>query len=131
MQEQVDVIGYFVFQKEHLLIVGKSSFGNGTILGAAELFGCSCIGLITIPSDWTGQEQYIKGQMVPGTGSTSYNGGRDNKKAKKKTDTVSLTVQEIVRPTFTFTLHQLSVGFIMLTALAAEEKFCVGMAMCK
>ena len=69
--------------------------------------------------------------MVPGTGSTSYNGGRDNKKAKKKTDTVSLTVQEIVRPTFTLTLHQLSVRFIMLTVLAAEEKDCVGMAMCK
>ena len=68
--------------------------------------------------------------MLPGTGSILYNGRRDNKKAKE-TDTVPLTVREIVRPTLNLMLHQLSVGFIMLTALAAEEKFCVGMAMCK
>ncbi|KIM99694.1 hypothetical protein OIDMADRAFT_55604 [Oidiodendron maius Zn] len=128
MQEQVDVLWHFVFKEEDLLIVGKSSFGGGVIFGAAQLFGRSGIGLITIPSDWTEQEQYIKIQMVPSTGSIFYNGGRD-KKAKKKTDTMPLTVQEIVRPTFALTLHGLSVGFIMLTALAAEEKDCVGMAM--
>lgn len=80
----MDVIWHFVFKKEDLLIVGKSSFGNGVIFGAAQLFGRSGIGLITIPLYWTGQEQYIKIRMVPGTGSISYKSGRDKTESKKR-----------------------------------------------
>ena len=76
-QKQVDAIWHLVFQKKDLLLAAKTSFGKSVIFQSAPLFCRGGVGIIIIPLDRIGEEQFTKIQRLPGARPIFINGRTD------------------------------------------------------